>query len=372
MTDMLASDFSAFMREVTGFDPFPWQQRLLDTVLATGWPKLLDLPTGTGKTSTLLVGLYALALEPDRFARRIALIVDRRIIVDQVDEFARRMHAALGDSSKPVCAKVSRRLRGLSSNPDAEPVRVVQLRGGIARDDSWVGTPDQPTIIASTVDQVGSRLLFRGYGVSECMRPVHAGVLARDCLFLLDEVHLATAFEETLGHLQTTYAQWSARTGTGRGLQVVRMSATPRGNDRPSDIFGLDADDRAHPVLAKRLNAARPASLETVKTKRAADAEGEAANRALLADVASKRAVSAAGTGAKRIGIVVNRVDTAHGSARRQGSRPREGARGAAAHGADAALRQVCDSIAATGDGLGGGRVQPVERPRVRGRNQLY
>jgi len=304
------SDFAAFMGEVTGFGPFPWQRRLLGVVLESGWPALLDLPTGTGKTSALLIALYALALAPERSARRIALIVDRRIIVDQVDQFARRIKQALGDPDKPVCARVAARLQGLCASADAEPVRVVHLRGGIPRDDSWVGTPDQPTIIASTVDQIGSRLLFRGYGVSESMRPIHAGILARDSLFFLDEVHLATAFEETLGRLQQTYERWPER-DTGRGFKVVRMSATPREADEAAEVFGLDADDRADPVLARRLDVSREATLELVKTKRASSSEARAANRATVAEAACKKAVSAVKGGATAVGVVVNRVDTA-------------------------------------------------------------
>ncbi|MFO7567014.1 MAG: type I-U CRISPR-associated helicase/endonuclease Cas3 [Enhygromyxa sp.] len=315
MNDLSQADFDGFMREVTGFDPFPWQRRLLKTVLECGWPRLLDLPTGTGKTSTLLIALYALALVPERSPRRIALIVDRRIIVDQVDAFARKIDEALGDPGKSVCSRVAKRLMALSASADAKPLRVVQLRGGIPRDDSWVGTPDQPTIIASTVDQIGSRLLFRGYGVSEGMRPIHAGILARDSLFFLDEVHLATAFEETLGRLHDTYANWPECDGAGRKLEVVRMSATPRDSEESAEVFGLDEDDRADPELARRLGAARPAKLELVKTKRAATPEARADNRALVAAAACKKALVAAEAGAKKIGVVVNRVDTARLSA---------------------------------------------------------
>lgn len=316
MVELRQSDFDAFMLEVTGYEPFPWQRRLLATVLTSGWPRLLDLPTGSGKTSTLLIALFALAVAPERSARRIALIVDRRIIVDQVDEFAKRIREALADPKRSVCARVAARLRGLSGG-HGEPVRVVQLRGGIPRDDSWIGRPDQPTIIASTVDQIGSRLLFRGYGVSESMRPIHAGILARDSLFLLDEVHLATAFEETLRRLES-YEEWPERGGTGRSLEVVRMSATLRDDDG-TEAFRLAAEDYAHPVLEPRLAAPRPAQLELVKTKRGTTEEVKASNRALIAEVACKKALEAASAGATRVAIVVNRVDTARRAAARLG-----------------------------------------------------
>lgn len=316
MSDDLGMDhFVPFMREVTGFDPFPWQRRLLAEVLGSGWPDLLDLPTGTGKTSVLLIALFALAVKPDGSARRIALVVDRRIIVDQVHDFAQRLDRALQNPEQAVSARVAARLRGLASNSDAHspPVRVVHLRGGIPRDDTWIQDPDQPTILASTVDQVGSRLLFRGYGVSDGMRPVHAGILARDTLYFLDEVHLAVAFEETLGRLEGTYAQWAERGGTGRPFKVVRMSATPRAGGASSAprVFGLDAADRAHPVLAQRLTVSRRAALEVVKTKRTSDQAARLSNNDRVAAHLHERAIQARESGARAIGVVVNRVDTA-------------------------------------------------------------
>ena len=151
---------------------------------------------------------------------------------------------------------------------DGTPLRVALLRGGIARDDTWARRCDVPLIAVSTVDQVGSRLLFRGYGVTDRMKAVHAGLVGCDAMYLLDEVHLSQPFCETLQAIRGRY-----RTRAKRDLctpfAVVEMSATP-GRDSES-VFRLDAADRAHTVLSKRLRASKPAMLRGVTARRFQD-----------------------------------------------------------------------------------------------------
>ncbi|MGR9053683.1 MAG: type I-G CRISPR-associated helicase/endonuclease Cas3g, partial [Gammaproteobacteria bacterium] len=75
---------------------------------------------------------------------------------------------------------------------------VVRLRGGIPLERAFLRNPLQPAIVLTTVDQIGSRLLFRGYGVSRNMRPIHAALTALDSLIILDEAHLSRPFLQTL------------------------------------------------------------------------------------------------------------------------------------------------------------------------------
>lgn len=305
MSELTADDFTAFFAEVNGHPPFPWQQRLLTDLAASGrWPDCLGLPTGSGKTACLDIALFHLALEAGKPAGRqapvrIAFVVDRRLVVDDAFERARRLADALAAPTGPVTARVADRLRLLSGDGPALLAR--RLRGGIPREDDWARTPAQPTILCSTVDQVGSRLLFRGYGVSDRAKPIHAGLLGADCLILLDEAHLAEPFRQTLGRV----GHYRHDRLTPWGLSV--LSATPRA-DAAVTPFGLNADDWANRELAKRLSAAKPARLEggkeaATETQRA---EAVAAEVRRMLD-----GLRAGGIAQPALGVVVNRVDRA-------------------------------------------------------------
>lgn len=301
MTDLPplhSSDFDAFFKAVHQHDPFPWQTRLAHIVAADGWPSVLDLPTGTGKTAALDVAVFMLALgagvQPGPAARRIVFVVDRRTIVDQAFERAKTIRAALESSSDSVVGRVRERLASLSV--DGRPLEIALLRGGIARDDGWARTPDQPLIAVSTVDQVGSRLLFRGYGVTDGMKPVHAGLLGHDVLYLLDEVHLSQPFRETLSAVAGRYRTWASRALPGPFI-VVEMSATP-GDAPAARPFSLDDVDRAHPRLAQRLSAAKPAVLRSTNA------------RGFQAEIEKQVLKMLARPGAT-VAVVVNRVKSA-------------------------------------------------------------
>ncbi len=268
------SDFGAFHAAVHGGkQPFAWQQRLLEKIVADkAWPRLLDLPTGAGKTTCIDVALFALALDATNddeqrwCPRRIAMVVDRRIVVDQVAERGRKLLSALMTSSDAVVVEVAERLRSLTRTGE-EPLGVFTLRGGMPKDDGWARTPDQPLVIASTVDQVGSRMLIQGYGVSQGMKPVHAGLLANDTLLLLDEVHLSEPFRQTLDQLARLRTRFS-----GNGLRTrcshAFLSATPGGGQELPFTL-IDDEKRADSPLGPRLHASKLARLVEVDDRTA-------------------------------------------------------------------------------------------------------
>ena len=258
MSDRLHADaFPEFFEALWGYAPFPWQTELAAGVAHHDtWPDELPLPTGAGKTAALDIALFHLALQAvDPATRtapcRIVLVVDRRIVVDGAYRRARALRDKLRTADMPILRAAAQRLAALGACDD-DPLRVARLRGGVPFEPDWVRTPSQPAMVISTVDQVGSRLLFRGYGVSPRMWPVHAGLLGRDTLFLIDEAHLSQPFRDTLGMLR---GQMSAPGETPP--RPVFMSATPASPKRNR----LTEADRSHPALGPRLRAAKPARL---------------------------------------------------------------------------------------------------------------
>lgn len=291
-------DFLAFFHAVHGHDPFPWQARLAGQVVRHGWPSLLDLPTGSGKTAAIDVAVFHLALTAGQSVvrtapLRIVYVVDRRTIVDQAFERGERIRRALAKSTNGVLLRVRTQLEMFSG--EQLPLRTALLRGGIARDDAWARTPDQPLIAVSTVDQVGSRILFRGYGLDDLATPIHAGLLGNDVLYLLDEVHLSQPFKETLRAIGGRYRKW-ADIPTSLPFTVVEMSATPGGGH--SEPFCLDDEDRADPTLSRRLNTSKLTALVSTPPK------------GFLKEI-SKHVIGMLKRPGATIAVVVNRVNSA-------------------------------------------------------------
>ena len=302
---MKADDFEQFYEEVYSRKPFPWQSRLASLVARSGWPRRVALPTSAGKTSTIDIAVFLLALQSDAPAMtrttglRTFFVIDRRVVVDDVAEHALGLAAALHkaeekESTKPIAAEAARRLKSFGgSAPLKVPLRVSVLRGGTYRDNTWVEMPNQPLVCVTTVDQLGSRLLFRGYGVSDRQLPVHAGLAGCDSLLILDEAHLSNPFAQTLEAV-TQYQNW--KQADLPGLRFVTMSATlGAAGEGGEEAFELDERDFANETLAERLKASKVAEL-----RETSDFEADAAAAAL----------SLRGHG-DVVAVVVNRVNSA-------------------------------------------------------------
>lgn len=302
MTDPIVAGFRQYFLDLHGNPPFPWQERLVAKVCASGWPGVIDLPTGSGKTACLDVAVYAMAYGAESMPRRVFFVVDRRVVVSEAHL---RMQTIASGLAKPKTAsleRVAQRLLELAQAGAEFPLEVYQLRGGAYRDESWVRTPLQPTLVASTVDQVGSRLLFRGYGINPHTAPIHAGLIANDALVFLDEAHCSKAFAETLQAVERYRGpEWSEEP-CSRPFGFVEMTATPLRSG--GSVFALDDADRADPVLGKRLRAPKPTKLVPAKGKKDDQA---ALARALVAEARAQ----AEAAGARRVAVVCNRIRTA-------------------------------------------------------------
>ena len=300
--------FVEFFRAVhDDADPFPWQTRLARRLCDSHeWPRIIDLPTGSGKTACIDIAIFHFlaAIAEGRTGvapRRIAFVVDRRVIVDEASERARKIANAIATSTVDVLKEAARLLETATGS---RCVEVFTLRGGVPKERNLVRDPRSASVVLSTVDQIGSRLLFRGYGVRDNVKSMHAGLFGFDTLLLLDEAHIAEPFLQTLEGIRREQgrSQVSPAEGLGvRPLWYTQLSATPAGKAE----FELDAEDRAHPVLRLRLEGAKPMRLLEV-------AKRDDLTKELASLVTSSLAERSEDFGEKaRIGVVVNRISTA-------------------------------------------------------------
>jgi CRISPR-associated endonuclease/helicase Cas3 len=227
--------FSQLFRSLTGFAPYRWQQQLYDSFVEGRPPGTLSLPTGSGKTSLMVVWLLALATARSSVPRRLVWVVNRRVVVDQATAQAEQLRNGL--KSLPSLLTP---LSHLSARRHDEVLAISTLRGELADNGEWSIDASRPAIIIGTVDMVGSRLLFSGYGDSRRMRPRHAGLLGQDTLIVNDEAHLTPAFAELLIQVQQTIQQHNLI----RPFWTMRLSATQRGSN-PSNL-SADLAESSH------------------------------------------------------------------------------------------------------------------------------
>jgi CRISPR-associated endonuclease/helicase Cas3 len=303
--------FSDWFEGLWGYRPFRWQIRMAAEMEAGSWPAWVTLPTGLGKTSIIDIAVYLLAKQAhlpaiERDAPvRIVFAVNRRIVVDEAfrraQRIATRLLAAQEDSSCPL-HPVAAALRQLSGG-DSPPLETYPLRGATYTDNAWARSVVQPLVITTTLDQLGSRLLFRGYGCSDGARPLHAALLANDALLILDEAHTSAAFSETLAAI----AEWrnEAREPIALPFRTVQLTATPPAS--AENRFALLADERTDPAVAPRLAASKPTRLLEIPGAKKKDRHKKIAEKAgeVVGEFVS------AGDHVRRVLIVVNRVETA-------------------------------------------------------------
>ena len=260
------SRLSATFQSLTADDgelhpPFRWQMRLLRRLLDADLPRIVDIPTGLGKTSVMALWLIALAAGA-RLPRRLVYVVDRRAVVDQATRFAERLRSNMsGEMASKLALGAESRL----------PIST--LRGGYADNRDWLDDPSKPAIVVGTIDMVGSRLLFEGYGVSRGMRPYHAGLLGVDALVLLDEAHLCPPFEALLRQVESRGNGKLGPAGDSDSItppfRLMSLSATGRDDvseTSPGAVFPLIAEDREETEVRRRLLARKRLEVTELET----------------------------------------------------------------------------------------------------------
>ncbi len=246
------TDFSERFQRLTAREPFPWQAALYERFVADKLPTRVILPTGLGKTSIVALWLLARAAGA-KLPTRLVYVVNRRTVVDQTTREVELLRA---------------RVRDLGIAPD---LAVSTLRGQFVDNRAWSADPSQPAVICGTVDMIGSRLLFGGYGASFRTRPLLAGFLGVDSLVVHDEAHLEPAFQSMLESIVAEQAreQSAPPIPAVGGLKIIELTATSRhatdSSSRAaaadSDEFVLTSDDTSDPRVRQRLHATKRLTL---------------------------------------------------------------------------------------------------------------
>lgn len=266
--------FDGAFEALTGSTPFGWQRRLFKEYFLHGEiPAVLDIPTGLGKTSVIVVWLVALAQQAESgsvcLPRRLVYVVNRRTVVDQATDIAEGLRRTLKDATPDfLAAQINAGLSKLCIKPsdDASPLAISTLRGERADNREWQADPVRPAIIIGTVDMIGSRLLFSGYGVSNNERPYHAGFLGADTLVVLDEAHLVPPFEALLKAIARDPNRTFQSCGSDEHriiprFRLMSLSATGGGNADGGDVFRLIDADYRESVVKQRLSATKRLTL---------------------------------------------------------------------------------------------------------------
>jgi CRISPR-associated endonuclease/helicase Cas3 len=171
--------YKDFFEQVTGFPPYPWQEHF------SNWSgqsvAVVSAPTGAGKEAGAIIPwLYSYKVGK-LSTTRLAYALPTRSLVDQVYENTQKVVEASG-----------------------LPIQVYCLKGGKV-EHGFEQNLTQPAILIGTQDQLLSRALNRGFGVSWGQKPLHCAALTNDCRWVLDEIQLTGVGYCTLVQL---YKHW--------------------------------------------------------------------------------------------------------------------------------------------------------------------
>ncbi len=257
----LEDHFNTVFHQATGLgSPYRYQRDL--AVIGETVPRLLDVPTGLGKTAAVVFAW----LWRRRFAnqdirkhtpRRLVYCLPMRVLVEQTFAETVRWLDRLGvlagratwkNTQNDGLPTRSSRLVCYQPDPaDESPVAwasqhgdqgthriaVHLLMGGEQRTD-WALWPERDAILIGTQDMLLSRALNRGYAARRARWPMEFGLLTNDCLWIFDEIQLMGSGLSTSSQLDCFMSKlWNPMIEN----QFLWMSAT-------IDVHGLQTRDR--------------------------------------------------------------------------------------------------------------------------------
>lgn len=236
--------FSELFEAATGHAPFPYQVRFAN---GAELPEVLAVPTGVGKTATVVLGfLHRRRSFPERTPRRLVYCLPMRTLVEQTEVECRKWLEILAEF-----------------DPSFADVNVHVLMGGADKTD-WHEHPEREAILIGTQDMLLSRALNRGYGMSRYQWPLHFALLNNDCLWVLDETQLMGVGVTTSAQLQgfrdklTVYGEsqtvWMSATLNAAALTTVDYPRPANG----WNTVDLNDEDRGDSRIQQKVNARKP------------------------------------------------------------------------------------------------------------------
>lgn len=263
-------DYTSYFRKATrtdsspnGFEPYPYQIRFAEE---PELPELLNVPTGVGKTATVVLGwLYRRRQHPDHTVRnltprRLVYCLPMRTLVEQTHDCAKLWIRNLEEAN-------------LLTTDEKSRVHVHVLMGG-ADAAAWDEHPERDAILIGTQDMLLSRALNRGYGMSRYRWPMHFGLLNNDCLWVMDETQLLGVGLTTTAQLQglrqklSTFGRskslWMSATLDSEALTTVDFTLSTASHAR----LGLSEEDQANEEVRRRVQAAKSLATATTSLRR--------------------------------------------------------------------------------------------------------
>jgi CRISPR-associated endonuclease/helicase Cas3 len=259
-------DFEEFFERATGYSPYPYQA----AIAAGGFPEVIEVPTGAGKTEAVVLGWLFNRLyhhDPDvRHAtpRRLIIAQPMRTLVEQTYDRAEAMLHRLELADEVVLH--------IMMGGHLDPAAL----------NRWRADMHKPTIVVATVDCVVSRALNRGYGTSRANYPIDFALVTNGALVVMDEIQLAPQAVATQRQLAAFQKDW----GVAEPAALTCMSATVDAfalnvvdnpwTDDSGSVLKLTDADMAGPLrkrleaekTVERLAAPTPASLAAEVFKR--------------------------------------------------------------------------------------------------------